>query len=105
MKPVPIRQTTIVGIVLSLTIQAQAQVTLDRLFPPIVAAGETTTVQAEGKFPNWPPMVLCDRDDLSITPENDSGKLKIKIPDQTDSGVAWIRLHDQQSASSLVPRR
>lgn len=82
---------------------AQAQLKLDRVFPAAVATGSETEITAEGKFPKWPPAVACDRDDVEITPAKDSGKFTVKIPATAPPGVAWIRLHDEQSATQLHP--
>lgn len=80
-----------------------AQVSLDRVFPPVVAAGEETSITAEGKFPKWPVEIYCDRDDVEITVGKDSGKLTVKLGKDIAPGIAWIRIYDQQSASALVP--
>ncbi|QEG02430.1 hypothetical protein Mal15_65510 [Stieleria maiorica] len=82
---------------------AQAQLKLDRLFPPAVAAGSESEISAEGKFPNWPVEVDCDRADVEILPGKDSGKFTIKIPENSPPGVAWVRFYDDQSASQLQP--
>lgn len=82
---------------------AGAQITLDRFYPPVVGGVGETTVTAEGKFPNWPCQVSCDRGDISVTAAKDSGKLTVTIDQPVPPGVAWIRLHDGKSASSLVP--
>ncbi len=87
----------------SVAAPADAQITFDRLYPPVVSAGGTATVTAEGKFPSWPPTIHCDRPDVEVTAAEDSGKLQIKVPDTVPPGVAWIRLADPQSASTWVP--
>lgn len=80
-----------------------AQVTFDRLFPPVVKAASETTVTAEGKFPNWPPKVVVDHPGVSVEPQKESGKLSVSVLPNTASGTAWVRLHDDKSASALVP--
>ncbi|QDV47050.1 hypothetical protein Enr13x_69590 [Stieleria neptunia] len=82
---------------------AHAQLKLDRIFPPTVAVGSESEVTAEGKFPNWPASVDCDRDDIEITAAKDSGKFTVKIAATAPPGVAWIRLHDGQTATQLHP--
>ncbi|PHQ36187.1 serine protease [Rhodopirellula bahusiensis] len=82
---------------------AHAQIKLDRVFPPAVAVGAETAVAAEGKFPNWPPNIDCDVDQVSISAGKDSGKLTVKVADDAAPGVAWIRFHDDQSMTALVP--
>ncbi|MFG0267835.1 MAG: PPC domain-containing protein, partial [Rhodopirellula sp. JB055] len=82
---------------------AHAQVKLDRLFPPAVAVATETAITAEGTFPNWPPNVECDSPHVSISAGKDAGKLTVKVTDDAPPGVAWVRIHDDQSASKLVP--
>src|SRR6056297_692642 len=97
-----------VGLTLAcLTSSADGQVTLNRIFPPVISTGETTPVAAEGKFASWPPTILCDREDVQITAAEDSGKLNVRVDDAvteaSGSGIAWVRLTDPQSASDWVP--
>ncbi|MCA9136139.1 MAG: hypothetical protein KDB00_05255 [Planctomycetales bacterium] len=82
---------------------ANAQVQLDRFFPPVVAAGTQTLVTAEGKFPSWPPKVFCDSRHVTITAEKDSGKMTVDVSGESPPGVAWVRLYDDDSATNLVP--
>ena len=82
---------------------ARAQVQLNRFFPPVVAAGQESTITAEGKFPKWPVNLDVDRDAIEIRPEKDSGKLTVILPPNASSGVAWVRMFDEKSASELVP--
>lgn len=80
-----------------------AQVKLDRVFPPAVAIGSETQVIAEGKFPSWPPNVICDREDIAISFGEKSGELKVAVSDDATPGVAWVRMHDDQAASDSIP--
>ncbi len=80
----------------------QAQVELERFFPPAVARGTTTSIKADGKFPDWPLEIECDQADVVIECDEKAGEFKV-TPSPTAVGAAWIRLHDPQSASSLVP--
>lgn len=82
---------------------ARAQVQLNRFFPPVVAAGQESTITAEGKFPKWPVNFDVDRDAIEIRPGKDSGKLTVVPPADASSGVIWIRMFDEKSASQLVP--
>lgn len=83
--------------------QTWAEITLERFFPPVVAAGTETTIVAEGKFSQWPPSVACGSTAISVTAGKDSGKLIVKVSEKSLAGVAWIRLYDDQSSSSLIP--
>ena len=82
---------------------ANAQLQLDRFFPPAVSAGEESSIKAEGKFPQWPPQIVCDRADVHLSPEAKPGELRVRIDGGSPPGVAWIRLVDDSSASRLVP--
>jgi hypothetical protein len=80
-----------------------AQISADRLFPPAVAVGSTEKVKAEGKFAHWPVQCDCDRRSLTIEPGEEQGELVISVPADEAPGLAWIRLYDESSASSLLP--
>lgn len=83
--------------------RAHAQIQLDRFFPPAVGIGAANIITAEGKFPNWPCDIHCDRDDIQILCDTKNGQLQVAIVDGAAPGIAWIRMHDQDSASNLVP--
>ncbi len=82
---------------------AAAQLNVDRLFPPSVTRGQESTVTAEGKFPNWPVQVWCDRDDISCRIDKESGRVTITLPSDALPGIAWLRFFDDDSASAPVP--
>ncbi len=75
---------------------------LDRLFPPAVTTGQNP-IAAEGKFPTWPVDVYCDRPDVHIACESESGKLIATVAENCAPGVAWLRMSDAQGASQLCP--
>ncbi|MDX1928228.1 MAG: serine protease [Pirellulaceae bacterium] len=90
---------------LSIAIQAldaHAQVELDRFFPPAVQRGIATTIKADGKFPQWPVKIECNVAGVSVSCGEKAGEFLVNPP-ATAVGAAWIRVHDDQSASSLVP--
>lgn len=80
-----------------------AQLTLDRFFPPVVTAGESVQIKADGKFPQWPAQADCGDNTIQITPEKESGTLSVKIPVDHSAGAVWIRMHDAVSASAATP--
>jgi len=82
---------------------AAAEITVERLFPPAVTLGSPVQVTAEGKFDSWPVQVWCDRQDVTISPEKDSGKLSVTVAGDAQPGIAWVRLFDDASASGVVP--
>ncbi len=83
-------------------VPARAQVQFERFFPPAVARGATTTIKAEGKFPQWPVAIECDQSDLKLECGEKPGEFKVTAADSA-IGAAWIRLHDSASASALLP--
>ena len=82
---------------------ASAQMTLERFYPPIVQSGIATTITSEGKFPDWPPEIRCDRQDVRWTPLSESGKWRVTVAKDAAPGVAWARVHDRRSASQWKP--
>jgi len=87
----------------SLPAAVAEEFTADRLFPPAVTVGDERTVTVEGKFPRWPVQVECDRADVSVTASETSGSLLVRTAADTPPGIAWLRLHDEASASGLLP--
>ncbi|HBJ36113.1 MAG TPA: serine protease [Planctomycetaceae bacterium] len=92
-----------VGMAMTCLANAFGDVKVDRLFPPAITVGASTVVTSEGKFDAWPAQVWCDRDDVTVTAEKDSGKWNITIAADAVPGIAWLRFYDDTSASSLMP--
>jgi len=88
---------------LATTSNTFGEVKVDRLFPPAVSVGVSTVVTAEGKFDVWPAQVWCDRADVTVTPDKDSGKWVVVTAADAPAGVAWLRFYDDTSASPLLP--
>jgi len=88
---------------LSLPAAGAQELTADRLFPPAVTVGDERTVTVEGKFPRWPVQIECDRADVSVTASETSGSLLVRTAADAPPGIAWLRLHDEASASGLLP--
>lgn len=87
----------------SLVATATAQISVDRFDPPAVSIAESSTIRAEGKLPEWPVEVWCDRGDVTVTAGEEKGELTIEVGDDAAPGVAWIRLAGSKSASTLRP--
>jgi len=79
------------------------EVKVDRLFPPSISVGASTVVTAEGKFDAWPAQVWCDRADVTVTADTDSGKWVVGTAADAAPGIAWLRFYDDTSASPLMP--
>ncbi len=82
---------------------ADAQVVLDRFYPPTVGIGGEAIIAAEGKFPVWPVQIVSDRADVQVQATEESGKLRVVTSADTAPGPVWIRMHDPATASQLVP--
>ncbi len=80
-----------------------AEVTVDRIYPPAVVAGQTSVVTAEGKFEPWPAEVWCDRDDVTVTPADETGQWNIRVAAGAAPGLAWLRFYDGISATPPRP--
>lgn len=73
---------------------------LTRLTPPGGQRGQTISVRCEGKF-DWPASVFAPGVDVEVTEE--TGVINVKIPQELSSDRIWLRLFNQQGASSPAP--
>jgi hypothetical protein len=73
------------------------------LFPAGGQRGERVAVAAAGDFPRWPVQAWVDRPGLTITCDQDKGKLSVAIDRDAVPGIYWLRLHDADGASALRP--
>ncbi|MDB5336670.1 MAG: putative pre-peptidase [Planctomycetaceae bacterium] len=76
---------------------------MDILFPAGGSRGATVNVTVTGAVDPWPVQVWCSRTELQIKVLEEKGKLAITIPAESLPGVAWIRLHNPEGASTLRP--
>jgi len=76
---------------------------MDILFPAGGSRGATVNVTVTGAVDPWPVQVWCSRPELQIKVLEEKGKLAITIPAETQPGVAWLRLHNPEGASTLRP--
>ncbi|MDB4749824.1 serine protease [Rubripirellula sp.] len=81
----------------------QAQIQLDRFFPPAVGVGQSTEMKVEGKFPEWPIDLKTDRKDVSVQAAEKSGEVLVEVKADATPGVVWVRGVDKSSASGLIP--
>lgn len=77
--------------------------TLDRLFPPGAQRGQTVAVTATGSFEHWPVQVWSDTPGVEISPAKEKGQLSVVVSSDAKPGVRWIRLSDEEGATSLRP--
>ncbi len=80
-----------------------AQIQLDRFFPPAVGVGQSTEIKVEGKFPEWPIELSTDCEDVSVRATEKSGQVLVEAKKTATPGVVWVRGLDKTSASALVP--
>ena len=76
---------------------------LTYLHPAGGQRGTTVEVTAGGTFERWPAQVWTSDKSLAVSAGKDKGKLSVRIAADAVPGTYWLRLHDQQGASSLRP--
>ncbi|MBI3465543.1 MAG: pre-peptidase C-terminal domain-containing protein, partial [Planctomycetes bacterium] len=76
---------------------------LNSLFPAGAQRGQTVAVAASGSFDHWPVKAWVDRTGAEITPADEKGKLSVKIAPEAVPGIYWIRLYDEEGATSPRP--
>ena len=65
--------------------------------------GTTVEVTAGGTFDRWPVQVWTSDKAITPTAGKDKGKFSVRIAADAVPGVHWLRLHDDQGASTLRP--
>lgn len=77
--------------------------TVTSLFPAGGQRGTTVDVVASGTFERWP--VKCWSSDTSLKVEagKEKGTLRVSVSSDAAPGTHWIRLFDDEGASSLRP--
>src|SRR3954468_10219925 len=65
--------------------------------------GTTVEVTSAGTLDHWPVQVWASDKAITATAGKDKGKLSISIAADALPGVHWLRLHDDQGASTLRP--
>lgn len=74
------------------------------LVPTGVQQGQTATITAQGTFPNWPVSVWSDTPGIDVTAVADKkGTFQVAAGAGATPGIAWLRFHDAEGASSLRP--
>lgn len=98
-----VRQTVCLLLCLAPLAAQAAPPKLDHLFPAGAARGATVTVTAGGAFERWPVKIWTARTEIAVSPEAESGKLKVIVPADAAPGVCWLRLYDDEGTSALRP--
>jgi hypothetical protein len=77
--------------------------TLKYFYPAGAQRGQTVQVTAGGTFERWPVKGWVDRPGIEVKAAEDRGNLTVTIAADAVPGTCWIRLHDEQGASTLRP--
>lgn len=77
--------------------------TLERLFPSGGQQGTTVEVTATGTFDHWPVQGWSEDPGIEVTAGKEKGALVVRIAADVKPGAHWIRLADDEGASSLQP--
>jgi len=77
--------------------------TLEHLFPAGAARGSTVEVTASGQFERWPVRGWSSSEGLAIRAGAEKGKLSMVVAPDAPTGVHWVRLFDDEGASSPRP--
>jgi hypothetical protein len=76
---------------------------LTDLFPPGAARGQTVAVSASGTFDHWPVKVWIEGRGVEIRAEKEKGKLSVTAAADAAPGLRWLRLYDEDGATTLRP--
>ncbi|WP_165246444.1 PPC domain-containing protein [Paludisphaera soli] len=77
--------------------------TLTGFFPAGAARGQSQAVTISGTFDHWPVQCWVDGEGLAIKPGDEKGKLTIEVAADAAPGLRWVRVHDEEGASSPRP--
>jgi hypothetical protein len=98
------RPSLVLALILSVAPHASAKApTLTGLFPAGACRGKTITVTASGTFDRWPARCWTDGRGVEIEPMTEKGKLAVRVADDAEPGVHWVRLADDEGATALRP--
>ncbi|OJW20317.1 MAG: hypothetical protein BGO49_05340 [Planctomycetales bacterium 71-10] len=77
--------------------------TLTGLFPAGAQRGKAVTVKMSGTFDHWPPKCQVEGNGVWAEPAQEKGVLSVLVTEDAAPGVRWLRIHDQDGATSLRP--
>lgn len=77
--------------------------TLTGFFPAGAAQGQSLTATASGTFDHWPAKFWTEGEGLSIKPAKEKGTLTVEVAADARPGVRWVRVYDEDGATSLRP--
>src|SRR5256885_11248728 len=73
------------------------------LFPAGGQRGTTVEVTAAGTFERWPVQAWASGRGLEVKAGKEKGKLTVTVAADATPGTYWLRLYDEQGASSPRP--
>jgi hypothetical protein len=76
---------------------------ITHIYPAGAKRGTTVEVTVAGTFERWPVKVWTSDKSITATASKDKGKLSLTVAADAVPGVHWLRLHDEQGASTLRP--
>src|SRR5262249_13745056 len=82
---------------------AAAPPSLTSMFPAGASQGNTVSVTAAGSFARWPVRAWVSTAGIQIKPDKDRGRFIVTVAADAAPGVHWVRLYDDQGATSLRP--
>jgi hypothetical protein len=77
--------------------------TLTGFFPAGAARGQSLTVTMSGTFNHWPVKCWVEGAGLSVKPGNEKGELAFEVAADATPGLRWVRVYDEEGATSLRP--
>ncbi|MBM3994574.1 MAG: pre-peptidase [Planctomycetes bacterium] len=76
---------------------------VDYFYPAGAQRGSTVEVTVGGTFERWPVQAWSDNKGIDVTAAKTSGKMTVTVAADTEPGVYFIRLFDEQGASIARP--
>ena len=76
---------------------------LDYLFPAGAQRGTTVEITAAGTFGRWPVKAHVEGAGVEVKAAKTSGKLVVTVAKDAEPGVYWIRLYDDEGATTARP--
>jgi hypothetical protein len=92
----------LLGLLLTASLEA-APPALTSLYPAGAQRGTTVEVTATGTFERWPVHAWASHKGVEVKTAKTKGKLSVTVAADVPPGTCWLRLHDDQGASSLRP--
>jgi hypothetical protein len=76
---------------------------LTYLYPAGARRGTTVEIAAGGAFERWPVGIWASVKGVDVKPAKSKSKLIVKVAADTEPGICWLRLHDNEGASIARP--